>query len=576
MSEKLTVADFFCGAGGISEGFRQKGFDVVFAMDYWEPAVNTHRKNHPEAEHVQMDIKELDADEIDEIVPDVDVIVGGPPCQNFSRSNKAGKADKTEGLHLIEHFLRIVAWKMEHGDLKYWAMENVPPTANHLKDKYTWDELQLPGEGSDLKIEKKPVRHAVDYGAPQSRRRMIAGNYPELEKRRDEEDYKTVRDVFEKLGDPLHPEDAPDVIQDPNWSIEVSKDELTDHFYDTRVEEYRWKRAQRLKEDHGYMGKMSFPEDINRPSRTVMATRSASTREAMIFGAEKDEDGAWESYRLPTVREIATFSSYPLTYQFEASTESKKYRLVGNSVPVKLSSAIAESIANEEGMTMPDKAPELPNEKPDNDLTGKERDFREPRKRRWDSKFERHVPYIKQKAFRASLTNQDSDFDDDDIMWKPVLFKGRGGDVHKSIENHETIKELIKRGNSGQMALDKMNKDFKIEERVEKLEKSLLSEFKDSLPKDPVEFHEIYTRRKDSELYDPLEALEKAKKIIDNHFPEDEFDDIHLDNKDRLIETPDDDVPVRIAAGFLACRIITDIIHKEEVSEMDPAEAIEA
>ncbi len=573
--ENLTVADFFCGAGGISEGFRQKGFDVVFAMDYWEPAIDTHKKNHPETEHVQMDIKELDAEDIDEVVPDVDVIVGGPPCQNFSRSNKAGKADKSEGLHLIHHFLRIVAWKMEHGNLKYWAMENVPPTANHLKDKYTWDELQLPGDGADLEIEKKPVHHAVDYGAPQSRRRMIAGNYPELEKRRDEDNYKTVRDVFEKLGNPLKPDEAPDTIEDPNWDIEVDKEELTDHFYDTRVEEYRWKRAKRLKEDHGYMGKMSFPEDIDKPSRTVMATRSASTREAMIFGAEKDEDNEWESYRLPTVREIATFSSYPLTYQFEASTEAKKYRLVGNSVPVKLSSAIAEAIAKEEDLKMPERAPELPNAKPENDLTGRERDFRDPNKRRWDSKFERHVPYIKKKAFRPSLTNHKSDFEEDEIRWKPVLFKGRGGDVHEITEDHETIKKLIKKGYSGQMALDKMNQDFKIEERVEELEDSLFEKFKDSLPRDPIEFHEIYTRRKESELYDPHEALEQAKEIIDEHFPEEEFDEIHLDNKDRVIDTPDDDVPVRIAAGFLACRVIADIIHEEELSETEQA-AIEA
>ena len=575
MSEKLTVADFFCGAGGISEGFRQKGFDVVFAMDYWEPAVNTHKKNHPEAEHVQMDIKELEADEIDEVVPDVDVIVGGPPCQNFSRSNKAGKADKSEGLHLIHHFLRIVAWKMEHGNLKYWAMENVPPTANHLKDEYTWEELQLPGDGADLEIEKKPVHHAVDYGAPQSRRRMIAGNYPELEKRRDEGDYRTVRDVFEKLGDPLRPEDAPKVIQDPNWDIEVDKEDLTDHFYDTRVEEYRWKRAQRLKEDHGYMGKMSFPEDINRPSRTVMATRSASTREAMIFGAEKAENGGWDSYRLPTVREIASFSAYPLTYQFEASTESKKYRLVGNSVPVKLSSAIAESIAKEEGMEIPEEVPPLPNEAPETDLTGKERDFREPGERRWDSKFNRHVPYLKQRALRPSLTNKNSDFEEDEIRWEPILFNGTGNDIDEITVNRDTVKELIKRGNSGQVGLHNFGKDFKVEERLESLEEDLYDKFENSIPSDPIEFHEIYTRKKESEHYNPHEALERCKELIDKHFPEREFDEVDLDNSDNLLEIKKDEIPLRIAAGYFSCRVLADIIHrKNSLSEKKEAEKV--
>ena len=43
----MRVADFFCGAGGFSEGFRQAGFEICFAVDKWEPAVNTYRANKP-------------------------------------------------------------------------------------------------------------------------------------------------------------------------------------------------------------------------------------------------------------------------------------------------------------------------------------------------------------------------------------------------------------------------------------------------------------------------------------------------------------------------------------------------
>ena len=560
MNEKLTVADFFCGAGGISEGFRQKGFEVVFAMDYWEPAIETHQKNHPEADHVLMDIKNMDADEIDEYIPDVDVIVGGPPCQNFSRSNKAGKADKSEGLHLIEHFLRIVAWKMEHGDLKYWAMENVPPTANHLKDKYTWDELQLPGEGSDLVIEKKPVHHAVDYGAPQSRRRMVAGNYPELEKRRDEDNWKTVQDVFDKLGDPLNPETAPDIIEDPNHDREVSKKELTDHFYDTRVEEYRWKAARRKKEDHGFMGKMSFPEKTDEPSRTVMATRSASTREAMIFGGEKNEDGNYKNYRLPTVREIACFSAFPLTYQFEASTETKKFRLIGNAVPVKLSSAIAEAIAKEEGMEIPDEIPDLPNPELENELTGKEREFRSPRKRREDSKFDRHIPYLKTKAFRPSINNQKSDFENDEVKWEAVLHKGVGRNAQEGRAELSTIEEVIRKGKSGQTRLGSVEDSYNISEKMNNFQDELEKRFQNKLP-DAEEFQRIYTRRSSSDKFGPHDALDELKELIDELFPQEEFKEVYLDNSDRKIEVPDDDIPVRIAVGFYGCEYVTQIVN---------------
>ena len=43
----MRVADFFCGGGGFSEGFRQAGFEIVFAVDKWEPAVNTYKGNKP-------------------------------------------------------------------------------------------------------------------------------------------------------------------------------------------------------------------------------------------------------------------------------------------------------------------------------------------------------------------------------------------------------------------------------------------------------------------------------------------------------------------------------------------------
>ena len=72
---------------------------------------------------------------------------------------------------------------------------------------------------------------------------------------------------------------------------------------------------------------MSFPEKLERPSRTVMATMSASTRESIIFDST-DSNGKHIGYRLPTIREISTFMSFPINYQFEGKSESNKYRLV--------------------------------------------------------------------------------------------------------------------------------------------------------------------------------------------------------------------------------------------------------
>jgi len=74
---------------------------------------------------------------------------------------------------------------------------------------------------------------------------------------------------------------------DPNYGdFFINSFELTDHFYDTGVYKIEWEKAEYLKTNHPYMGKMSFPENEIKPSRTIMATRSASTREAIIYKSE--------------------------------------------------------------------------------------------------------------------------------------------------------------------------------------------------------------------------------------------------------------------------------------------------
>lgn len=559
--EKLTVVDLFAGAGGFSEGFRQKGFDVIFGLDHWEPATTTLKLNHPETKTETMDIRDIQTSEdIDRVIPDADVIIGGPPCVSFSHSNRAGKADKTEGLNLIEVMLRIIAWKKENGGLKYWALENVPNAKKHIKKKYTWEELQLPGSGSDLVVKKKPVHNSADFGVPQTRKRMICGNYPDLQKTHSEDEWITMRDVFDKLGDPMDGKDS-EYIEDPCYELKIKKEELTDHYYDTRVEEYKWKRAKRLKEDHGYMGKMSFPEELDRPSRTVMATRSASARESMLFGVDTDGDGEYEDYRLPTVREIACFMSYPLTYQFEASTESKKYRLVGNSVPPKLSAAIAEAIAEKEGMETPDRYQDPDEtEKPSLDLTGREREKKKPRKRRDNAKYARHIPYMKTNGFRTEIDNKESDFSEGDVIWSTVLHKGVGRNVDKAKPSMEEIEELMENEkvyegfDANELGLDTFDwRGFK---------EDLKERFSGQLP-GPDGYQEIYVHRGNGEKYGPNESLEQIKDIIDKHLPKEDFSEVKVLN-DGEIDLEVNEVPIRIVAGLYACKYITKKINSKK------------
>ena len=144
----MRVADFFCGGGGFSEGFRQAGFEIVFAVDKWEPAVTTYRGNKPGVNVIQDDvirISLLSDEEFEKAVPDSEVIIGSPPCQAFSHSNKSGNGDKTLGIQLIEAYLRIIARKKAkpNSALQYWVLENVPAVKDYIKEEYSAKDLRI-------------------------------------------------------------------------------------------------------------------------------------------------------------------------------------------------------------------------------------------------------------------------------------------------------------------------------------------------------------------------------------------------------------------------------------------------
>lgn len=299
----MRVADFFCGGGGFSEGFRQAGFEIVFAVDKWEPAVTTYRGNKPGVNvHLGdvITISELPDDQFEEMVPDSEVIIGSPPCQAFSHSNKSGSADKTLGIKLIEAYLRIVARKKmkPNSVLRYWVLENVPAVKDFIKEEYTAADLGLDG---DFVLHPRDGNsgeyNAKYFGAPTNRKRYLCGEFPVLVKTHTDENVVTLRQVLESLGEPTEVEGE---IEDINYpGLVLDREDVSDRLYVHELAPFEWEVARRLKQDKGYMGKMSFPENLDRPSRTVMATMSASSREAMVLAYGEGR------YRLPTVRETA-------------------------------------------------------------------------------------------------------------------------------------------------------------------------------------------------------------------------------------------------------------------------------
>ena len=141
--KKLTVMDLFCGVGGFSEGFRQMGFDIVYAVDNWGPAVRAIKETHPETEVIKADLIDLDPSDM----PKVDVIIGGPPCTEFSYSKRGGSGDIKKGMVLVNRFLFFVHALRP----RWWVMENVPRVKNTLPAKVNLKDIGVERSGS-LKI----------------------------------------------------------------------------------------------------------------------------------------------------------------------------------------------------------------------------------------------------------------------------------------------------------------------------------------------------------------------------------------------------------------------------------------
>jgi DNA (cytosine-5)-methyltransferase 1 len=191
MSDKPKAIDLFCGAGGISEGLKQAGFDVIWATDHDEDCVITHEANH-EAKTVQADIREIDPEKDVDLEPeDVDVVAGGPPCPTFSVVGRSkinsieGRTNGEDERHqLYEHFLRFV----NYFEPDVLLMENVEGMQS-AKNKEGEDVVEIiEDEMRDLGYQvESQCLDAANFGVPQHRKRLffigskVSGQVPDME-----------------------------------------------------------------------------------------------------------------------------------------------------------------------------------------------------------------------------------------------------------------------------------------------------------------------------------------------------------------------------------------------------------
>ena len=163
---KLKVADLFAGVGGLSQGFISKGFEIEFAIEYNKEIAFSYKLNHPKTTVYDEDIAKIDLDILKQNHPQIDVIVGGPPCQGFSQKGKRLSIYDNRN-YLFKKFIDAV----EIFKPKYFVLENVPNILT-TADGFFKAEIINGFEKLGYKVNATTL-NASDFGVPQNRRRAF-------------------------------------------------------------------------------------------------------------------------------------------------------------------------------------------------------------------------------------------------------------------------------------------------------------------------------------------------------------------------------------------------------------------
>lgn len=349
--KKYKVLDLFCGCGGISEGFSLAGFEIAGGIDFNEYATVTFKHNFAKAIVHNIDISIFPDDQIDKEYGNVDVIVGGPPCQGFSSANRWQKEKEDPRNKLFFEYIRFV----QRIHPKIIMIENVRGLFSR-DNGYAIKRIQEILGAAEYNISFQ-VLDASDYGVPQNRKRAIIVGI--------RKDFKDITFDFTSLvkQDKTTVEDAIGELYQFEKSPAGAK-ELKEPANSKLRKYFRNKDNIILDQDIVYPAdkvqkRISFvPQGGN--WKDVPAELWPNNRQNRHSSAYKrldpsaqsctiDTGNAHSNYfhplynRIPTIRESARLQSFPDSFEFQGPRGSK-YRQVGNAVPPLLAKAVADAI----------------------------------------------------------------------------------------------------------------------------------------------------------------------------------------------------------------------------------------
>lgn len=338
MSKRLRIIDCFCGAGGLSIGFEKAGFEVVYAFDIDKAAIDTY-KNNPGYHHGKAFVRDVYGvskasieQDIGQPLGNIDVMIGGPPCQGFSVQRRGEDNDPRN--KLILEYCRLI----KEIKPRFFVLENVGGLMSKRGKPYVKTLIDVLSDAGYMIQTKKLL--ASDYGVPQDRKRVIIVG-------------EMSTDGIEHFEYPKQSSGEKKTVRDAIYDL-MDKDEndIPNHKAD-KLSELNLERIRSIKEGQG---QDSLPSELqlechkknnghrhldtygrmawDKPSPTITARFDSFSRGR--FGHPVLD-------RTITLREGARLQTFPDDFIF-LGNKVEVARQIGNAVPPVLAEQIATKV----------------------------------------------------------------------------------------------------------------------------------------------------------------------------------------------------------------------------------------
>jgi len=328
---KLNVASFFAGCGGFDLGFKNAGFNTVLANDFWNAAARTFKKNNPEVDFIEDRIENITEQRLNSILIEkgvkIDIVIGGPPCQCFTRLNNNwhNKRKQDQRNHLFKEYVRVIKYLKP----SFVVMENVADLLCRTNEKgQLFKDLIIQSfRRAGYKVAYK-VFETERYGVPQKRRRVIflasnnknaALSFPE-----ESSHISTTGEFLKNISNNARLPNHEITISEPRVQ-EIIKNIPSGGYYEHLPERLKTRKIRNgklvvVKRYGSYYRRLKNDE----PSITI-------TNNYMIHPSKN---------RYLTNREKAALHTFPLDYEFEGTKEDVSQQ-IANAVPPALAKCIA-------------------------------------------------------------------------------------------------------------------------------------------------------------------------------------------------------------------------------------------